>query len=406
MNMLSSPMEKQVLIGDSAEEADILRRSKKKTKRGLSEREDADMEIEKDGRSSQMPEWIPLQRSRRDKRVDQRRALRYPSRGCKIADPQPEAAPPEVGGEAPESAPATSTEFSSNPTWKAGENDAGNQGKRGPLGDKYGSWMIANRKPRNYENSEDIRRNNGKNQGGRKENSKEKSGGYQGNKNNNFNKEGFKIWDNSRFGALQNLEDETEDEAQEENNPMDRPNGPTGALLSGRGKRPQTQTTEAQLMNDKSEPRKENNTVKKATSTIREEGRSAEGSKRQGNQAAETESHTVVRGYDKGNKVVRTMITEEGSTMEEVHTQPEGGDHHQDPPDLNSLGASDGPRDPMAGVEFAEGPTSSGLGVVLQSRPVRRCDWVKPATLSCGNDISTKTFRLLETAQSRMSSRW
>nr|GMC80252.1 uncharacterized protein LOC109158743 [Ipomoea batatas] len=271
--MLSSPTEKQVLIGDSAEEADLLRRSKKKTKRGLSEREDADMEIEEDGRSSQMPE------------VDSSAEIQK--------------------GQA--SRPA-----------------------KGPTLSFKGALTGL------------------------------------GNKNSNFNKEGFKIWDNSRFGALQNLEDETEDEAQEENNPMDRPNGPTGALLSGRGKRPQTQTTEAQIMNDKSEPRKENNTVKKATSTIREEGRSAEGSKRQGNQAAETESHTVVRGYDKGNKVVRTMITEEGSTTEEVHTQPEGGDHHQDPPDLNSLGASDGPGDPMAGVKFAEGPTSSGLGVVLQ----------------------------------------
>nr|GMC51596.1 uncharacterized protein LOC109158743 [Ipomoea batatas] len=237
--MLSSPTEKQVPIGDSAEEADLLRRSKKKTKRGLSEREDADMEIEEDGRNI--------------------------------------------------------------------------QGNRGPFGDKYGSWMIANRKSRTYQNSEDTRRNSGKNQGGRKEIPKGKSGGNQGNKYSNFNKEGCKIWNNSRFGALQNLEDETEDEAQEETNPMDRPDGPIGALLS-----------------------------------------------------AETESHTVVRGYDKGNRVVRTMITEEGSTMEEVQTLPEGGDHHQDPPDSNSLEASDGPGDLMAGVEFTEGPSSSGLGVVLQ----------------------------------------
>nr|GLL27705.1 uncharacterized protein LOC109158743 [Ipomoea trifida] len=342
MSMLSSPTEKQVPIGVSAEEADLLRRSKKKTKRGLSERDDAEMEIEEDGRSIQVTEVDP---SAEIQKGQANRPVKSPTISFKSAltvEPQSEAVPPEAGDGAPASATATTTEFSPNPTWKAGEIGAGNQGNRGPLGDKYGSWMIANRKSRTYQNSEDTRRNSGKNQGGRKEIPKGKSGGNQGNKYSNFNKEGFKVWDNSRFGALQNLEDETEDEAQEETNPMDRPEGLTGALSSGKGRRPQIQTTEAQIMNDKSEPRKESNMTEKATSTIREEG------------------------YDKGNRVVRTTVTEEGNTMEEVQTPPEGGDHHQDPPDPNSLEALDGPGDPMAGVEFTEGPSTSGLGVVLQ----------------------------------------
>lgn len=51
--MLSSPTEKLSPTGDSAEEADLLRQSKKKTKRGLAESDDATMEMEEDGRESQ-----------------------------------------------------------------------------------------------------------------------------------------------------------------------------------------------------------------------------------------------------------------------------------------------------------------------------------------------------------------
>nr|GMC84365.1 uncharacterized protein LOC109158743 [Ipomoea batatas] len=187
----------------------------------------------------------------------------------------------------------------------------------------------------------------------------------QGNRNDNFNREGFKNWNNSRYGALENLEEENEDEAQEEYVMMDRPDGPTGAALSGRGKRPQTQVTEAQILNDKSVPRRGNTSEKNSEKNTRDENRSKEGNKKQGNKAAETESHTVVRGYERGNRVVRTMVTEEGNTTEEVQTQPEGGDHHQDPPDPKDLDATSEPGDPMAGVEFTEGQ-STGLGVVLQ----------------------------------------
>nr|GMC76352.1 uncharacterized protein LOC109158743 [Ipomoea batatas] len=197
---------------------------------------------------------------------------------------------------------------------------------------------------------------------GKNENSKGKNGGIQGNRNDNFNREGFKNWNNSRYGALENLEEENEDEAQEEYVMMDRPDGPTGAALSGRGKRPQTQVTEAQILNDKSVPRRGNTSEKNSEKNTRDENRSKEGNKKQGNKAAETESHTVVRGYERGNRVVRTMVTEEGNTTEEVQTQPEGGDHHQDPPDPKDLDATSEPGDPMAGVEFTEGQ-STGLGV-------------------------------------------
>ncbi|XP_031110533.1 uncharacterized protein LOC116014727 [Ipomoea triloba] len=87
------------------------------------------------------------------------------------------------------------------------------------------------------------------------------------------------------------------------------------------------------------------------------------------------------------------MITDEGSTREEVQTQPEGGDHHQDPPDLNNLEASEGPGDPMAGVEFTEGPSSSGLGVNCQgaaSKEFRR------ALLLLMNKVKADVVGLME----------
>nr|GLL44513.1 uncharacterized protein LOC109158743 [Ipomoea trifida] len=264
---LSSPTEKLSPTGDSAEEADLLRRSKKKTKRGLVERDDATMGMEEDGRESQP--------------IDM-----------------------DLNGKGP--------------------NGQTSQSVKGPARSFKGA--LTGLKDR-VTFTED---------------------------------EGFEVWDNSRFGALQNLDEESEDEAQEESALADKPDGPTGVMLSSKGKRPQTQTTEAQLQNDKSEPRRGNNTEKGTTSKLMEGSKGKEGSKRQGNQAAESESHTVVRGYDKGSKVVRTTVTEEGNTMKETQTQPEGGDHHQDPPDPNTLEDSSEPGDPM------EGQTSSGLGVVLQ----------------------------------------
>nr|GMD28177.1 uncharacterized protein LOC109158743 [Ipomoea batatas] len=146
---------------------------------------------------------------------------------------------------------------------------------------------------------------------------------------------------------------------------MDRPDDPTGAALSGRGKRPQTQVTVAQILNDKSMPKRRNASEKNSEKNTRDENRSKEENKKQGNKAAKTESHTVVRGYERGNRVVRNMVTEEGNMIEEVQTQLEGGNHHQDPPNPNEFDATSEPKDPMAGVEFTENQMS-GQGVVLQ----------------------------------------
>lgn len=46
MNTLSSQPENQITTGETAEEADLLRRSKKKTKRNLADRENGPMEME------------------------------------------------------------------------------------------------------------------------------------------------------------------------------------------------------------------------------------------------------------------------------------------------------------------------------------------------------------------------
>nr|GMC84499.1 uncharacterized protein LOC109158743 [Ipomoea batatas] len=255
--MLSSQTEKQLSAGGSVQEADLLQRSKKKTKRGLAERDEDPMVMEEESQETQM--------AGKDT--------------------------PAIGQTAQNSQP--------------------------------------------------------------------------GNRGTNFNKEGFKIWNNSRFGALENLEEESEDEAQEEYVTTDIPKGPTGTTLSGKGKRPQTQVTEAQISNDKTAPRRVSTTEKRPEKNTRADSRVTEGNKKQGNQAAQTENHTVVRGYDKGSRVVRTMITEEGSSTEEFHTPPEIGDHHQDPPDPNEMSTTDELGDPMAGVEFVE-DQSARLGDVSQ----------------------------------------
>nr|GMD04771.1 uncharacterized protein LOC109158743 [Ipomoea batatas] len=125
--------------------------------------------------------------------------------------------PAECDG-APASEADTTTETRKGPTWKAGEGSAENQGSSRPLGDKYGSWMIAQRKPRNYQNNGDPKRNSGKTTGGRNDNGKGKGGGNYGSNTGSFNKAGFTIWNNSRL------------------------EGSSSALLSGKGKRPQAGT--------------------------------------------------------------------------------------------------------------------------------------------------------------------
>nr|GMC86914.1 uncharacterized protein LOC109158743 [Ipomoea batatas] len=170
--------------------------------------------------------------------------------------------------------------------------------------------------------------------------------------------EGFKIWDNSRFGVLENLDEDSEQEAQEEYNTMDRPDGPTGAGLSGKGKRPQVQITEAQITNDKSGSNKGNNKGRTTGRYTGESSRNMEKSKKHANQAADMDSHTVVRGYENGTRVETTVVNEEGSATETSHTQPDTHNHHQDPPDREIMDTGD-QSDPMNEVVFTDGQATA-----------------------------------------------
>nr|GLL17182.1 uncharacterized protein LOC109158743 [Ipomoea trifida] len=140
--------------------------------------------------------------------------------------------------------------------------------------------------------------------------------------------EGFKVWDNSRFGVLENLEEESEQETQEEYNIRDRPDGPTGAGLSGRGKRPQVQVTEAQIINDKSGSNKGYTAGRTTRKQVGESSRNTERSRKHENQAADMDSHTVVRGYENGNWVETTVVSEDENSTETIHTQLDTHSHH------------------------------------------------------------------------------
>ncbi|XP_031127729.1 uncharacterized protein LOC116029829 [Ipomoea triloba] len=227
---------------------------------------------------------------------------------CKLAQPQETEESPKTESGGTENTGDPTAEMRQGPTWKAADGKADNQGYRRFAGDKYGSWMIAMRKPRNFQNQGNHRKSNGRNSGVNGENSKGRSGGNQGGNGKNFNKEGFKIWDNSRYGVLDNLEDENEETNEEAFTEMDGTDGSTGTTLAGR----------------------------------------------------ETDNHTVVRGYEKGSRVEKTIINEEGSMIEVQHTQEEAGEHHQDPPDGGIPMDSGGNEDPMMDVEFTEGQSSEG----------------------------------------------
>nr|GMD98292.1 uncharacterized protein LOC109158743 [Ipomoea batatas] len=178
--------------------------------------------------------------------------------------------------------------------------------------------------------------------------------------NNKFNKEGFTIWNNSRYGALEDLEESNEGEIQDEEDQYERPNGPTGTILSGKGKKPQVQITEAQISNDKRTYNKKTATWSKTVNNGGEGSSSTEKTKRNSRQAADTENYTVVRGYDNGKTVVRTVITEEGEIMEEAQTQETTGDHHSDPPLPTATEKPIEPGDPMCDVEFENSQHAAG----------------------------------------------
>nr|GME17321.1 uncharacterized protein LOC109158743 [Ipomoea batatas] len=286
--MLSSTKENQQPAGVSTEEADLLKRSNKNTKRGRAEREDEPMEIEEMEHDETMPITTDL------------------------------------------------------------------------VEEQTGTYSQPMRRPAiSFKGALT----------GRKEKER-RNGGNQGNNRNNyskegFNKKGFKIWDNSRFGVLENLEEDSEQEAQEEYNTMDRPNGPTGAGLSGKGKRPQVQITEAQITNDKSGSNKGNNMGRTTGRHTGERSRNTEKSKKHANQAADMDSHTVVRGYENGNRVETTVVTEEGSATETTHTQPDTHNHHQDPLDRENMDTGE-QSDPMNEVVFTEGQSTADPSAVAQ----------------------------------------
>nr|GLL25418.1 G-type lectin S-receptor-like serine/threonine-protein kinase SD2-2 [Ipomoea trifida] len=79
-------------------------------------------------------------------------------------------------------------------------------------------------------------------------------------------------------------------------------------------------------------------------------------SKKQTNQAAESEIHTVVRGFDRGGRMERTTITEEGSSTEVFRFQAEAGDHHQDPPEAEKMNDPRDMGDPFGGRDVRRGP--------------------------------------------------
>nr|GMC97607.1 uncharacterized protein LOC109158743 [Ipomoea batatas] len=313
-NMLSSQTEKQGTAGASAEEADLLRRSKKKTKR----------------------------------------------------DAQPEDRTQAEDGGAPSNPDDITAETRTGPTWKTGTQGAENQEASRPLGDKYGSWMIAQRKNRNYQNTGYQRHNTGRQTGGKTDSSKGTKNGSQGNNSYHFNKEGFKVWNNTRFGALDSLEEDHDEEAQEDIFLEENPEGPSGTLLSGKGKRPQVQISEAQLLNDNMRQNKQTTMNKQKVYRAKQGEKSAEKSRKNVNQAAETEGHTVVRGFNNGNRVEKTVINEEGRTTEVFHFQAGENEHHQDPPNTDKTLNMGDEGDPMADVEFTTGQTSEDPEVVEQ----------------------------------------
>nr|GMD38482.1 uncharacterized protein LOC109158743 [Ipomoea batatas] len=163
--MLSNQTENQKNARASAEESDLLRRSTKKSKRGAREGSDEPVQMEEDGQAPSEPAsgknndgtFGPPTQPARSPAISFRRALT----GLK----DKEEAPPEEGG-APPIPEDTAAKERRGPTWKASVDGAGNQGVNRPLGDKYGSWMIAQRKNRNYQNNGDYRRNPGRQTGG------------------------------------------------------------------------------------------------------------------------------------------------------------------------------------------------------------------------------------------------
>nr|GMD35429.1 uncharacterized protein LOC109158743 [Ipomoea batatas]GME10160.1 uncharacterized protein LOC109158743 [Ipomoea batatas] len=301
MNTLSSQPENQITAGETAEEADLLRRSKKKTKRNLADRENDPMEMEEG---------------------------EYDTSATTMGSPEETS---EEAGGAPANTTDPTAETREGPIWKVSDDIAENRQQRRPLGDKYGSWMIAMRKPRTYQNKTDPRRNNARNSGGKNDSSKGKTGTNHGGSARNFNKEGFTIWNNQGTGLWRIWK--MTPRRRPKKNPEKRKGRKAQRELffQRKAKGPKLRSQKPKYL---------------MTNQCRTERT------QRANQAAETESHTVVRGYENGKRVETTRIDEEGSAIETSHPQADTGDHHNDPPDPSGLTDTGEAEDPMVDVEF------------------------------------------------------
>lgn len=192
--------------------------------------------------------------------------------------------------------------------------------------------MIASRRSKSYHTRQDNYRGNGRNGSIKEGASKGKEGGAQKWQQKKINEGNFKIWDNSRFFVLDESANYEETEEPKDKNYE----GPIGTKLARRCKRPQVQITKAQLENDK------NRTGDGESAQGRTLGKN-EASKNKGmkgrasKQAAEEEQFTVVRGYEGGSRVERTVITEEDEDVEDLLPPIEMTEHHQDPPRVDML---------------------------------------------------------------------
>lgn len=196
----------------------------------------------------------------------------------------------------------------------------------------YGPWMIANRKPRSYQARRGVNKANGTISNGQEGNKGEKGKGQQKGNIRRMNEGDFRIWNNSRFGVLEDQEEADYPEAFLENQSEERADGPARPNIPGKGKRPQIQISEAQLANDNhvqnSRNKGDNGVHKGKGGETRVRGERASTLKK----AAESEDHMVVRGFEKGTRVVRMVVSDEGEVIEEDCQHATLGEHHQDPP--------------------------------------------------------------------------
>nr|GMC92375.1 uncharacterized protein LOC109158743 [Ipomoea batatas] len=319
-NMLSSQTEKQGTAGASAEEADLLRRSKKKTKRGAHERDDELVQMEEDGQTESGPESrnnteeqisSPFQPTRRPA-ISFRRALTGLNDSVNMHNLKIEH---RLRMAELRQTPMTSQRKRElDQHGKLERKGRKNQEASRPLGDKYGSWMIAQRKNKNYQNTGYQRHNTGRQTGEKPTLQKERRMVAKETTLIILTKKG------SKFGITRGLvlwivlEEDHDEEAQEDIFLEENPEGPSGTLLSGKGKR-----------------------------------------------APES-----LQSKTRGTECRKEQKECEPSGREEGHTVAGENEHHQDPPNTDKTLNMGDEGDPMADVEFTTGQTSEDPEVVEQ----------------------------------------